>query len=212
MKKQKENLTVLLWSVRLAYRISPKFFLFWILFGISLALLPSASLACNRRAVAVLADYLATGQGSFGDVVPALLALGILLILTGLSRRINGEFLYAQMYDTYYFGMQEYMADRIQKTDIKTLMDREFYEDYRYCLYRSGGLTDLMSHGCITVMKSITALSLIGVAFSVSVPVGLTAVVCFLLTVFLNSRLSSRFVVDTLRHKALISDNRCYPP
>lgn len=203
MKKQKENLTVLLWSVRLAYRISPKFFLFWILFGISLALLPSASLACNRRAVAVLADYLATGQGSFGDVVPALLALGILLILTGLSRRINGEFLYAQMYDTYYFGMQEYMADRIQKTDIKTLMDREFYEDYRYCLYRSGGLTDLMSHGCITVMKSITALSLIGVAFSVSVPVGLTAVVCFLLTVFLNSRLSSRFVVDTLRHKAL---------
>ena len=54
MKKLKENLTVLLWAIRLAYRISPKVFLFWILFGSLLAFLPSASLACNRRTVAVL--------------------------------------------------------------------------------------------------------------------------------------------------------------
>lgn len=210
MKKQKENLAVLLWAVRLAYHISPKFFLFWIFFGILLALLPSASLACNRRAVAVLSDYLAVGQGNFGDIVPVLLALGILLVLIGLSRRINGEFLYVQMYDNYYFGMQEYMADRIQKTDIKTLMDKKFYEDYRYCLYRNGGLTDLMSYGCITVMKCITALSLIGVALSVSLPVGLTAAGCFLLTVTLNRRLSSRFVVDTLKHAALRAQSDYY--
>lgn len=210
MKKQKENLAVLLWAVRLAYRISSKFFLFWIFFGLLLALLPLASLACNRRAVAVLSEYLASGQGSFGDIVPVLLGLGLLMVLIGLSRRINGEFLYVQMYDNYYFGMQEYMSDRIQKTDIKTLMDKNFYEDYRYCLYRSGGLTDLMSHGCVTVMKSVTALSLIGVAFSVSLPVGLTAAGCFLLTVFLNYRLSARFVVDTLKHTALRAQSDYY--
>lgn len=210
MKKQKGNLKVLIWAVRLAYRISPKFFLFWISFGILLALLPSASLACNRRAVAVLSDYLGTGQGSFSDIVPVLLALGGLLILIGLSRRINGDFLYVQMYDNYYFGMEEYMADRIQKVDIKTLMDRSFYEDYRYCLYRSGGLTDLMSHGCITVMKCITALSLIGVAFSVSLPVGLIAAACFGLTVFLNCRLSSHFVWDRIKYGALRSKSDYY--
>lgn len=210
MKKQKGNLKVLIWAVRLAYRISPKFFLFWISFGILLALLPSASLACNRRAVAVLSDYLGTGQGSFSDIIPVLLALGGLLILIGLSRRINGDFLYVQMYDNYYFGMEEYMADRIQKVDIKTLMDRSFYEDYRYCLYRSGGLTDLMSHGCITVMKCITALSLIGVAFSVSLPVGLIAAACFGLTVFLNCRLSSHFVWDRIKYGALRSKSDYY--
>lgn len=211
MKKWKENLTVLLWSIRLAYRLGPGFFLFWILFTVLLSLLPSVSLACNRRAVAVLTDFLSTGQGSFSDVVPPLLALGFLLILTGLSRRINGEFLYSLMYDNYYFGMQEYMADCIQKVDIKTLMDKTFYEDYQYCLYRSGGLNDLMSHGCITVMKSITALSLIGVAFSVSLPVGLIACGCFLLTVFCNIRLSSLLVVDNLHYNALRARADYYP-
>ncbi|MCI8281043.1 MAG: ABC transporter ATP-binding protein [Lachnospiraceae bacterium] len=210
MKKLKENLTVLLWAIRLAYRISPKVFLFWILFGSLLAFLPSASLACNRRTVAVLSEYLATGQGAFGEAVIPLLALGFFLILTGLSRRINGQFLYVQMYDNYYFGMQEYLADCIQKADIKTLMDKEFYEDYRYCLYRTGGLTDLMSHGCITVMKSVTAVSLIGVAFSVSLPVGITAGVCFLLAVLLNSRLSSHFVLDTLKCSKLRSKSEYY--
>lgn len=210
MKKLKENLVVLLWSVRLAYRISPKVFWFWILLGSLLAFLPSASLACNRRTVAVLSDFLSTGQGSFGDVVIPLLALGFFLILTGLSRRINGQFLYVQMYDNYYFGMQEYLADCIQKVDVKTLMDQQFYEDYRYCLYRTGGLTDLMSHGCITVMKSVTAVSLIGVAFSVSLPVGITAGVCFLLAVILNCRLSSHFVLDTLKCSKLSSKSEYY--
>lgn len=210
MKKVKENLIVLWWSVKLAFRISPRVFLFWIIFSGSVAVLPSVALACNRNVVAILTDFLLFEQGSFSDIIQPLCILGFILTLTGLSRRINSDFLYAVMYDDFYFGMQEYFMDCIQMVDIKTLMDKEFYDDYRYCIERSGSLTDLMSSGCITVMQSISAISLIGVAFSVSFPIGLIATFCFLISIIMNFRLSSKMVIDTLQYRSLTAESKYY--
>ncbi len=115
-----------------------------------------------------------------------------------------------EMYDRYYFGMQEYMMDSIRKVDMKTLLDKEFYDDYQYCLYRSGGLTDLLSHGCITVMKSVTVLSLIASSFRVSPPIGSVAVLYFLLSLLLNIRFSSRLVIDNIKHRTLVAESEYY--
>lgn len=210
MKNIRENLKTLGWSVALAYRISPRVFLFWVIFTSAVAVLPSAALACNRNAVSVLTDFLLTGQGSFQDVVRPLGMLGAVLILSGFSKRINGGFLYVVMYDDFYFGMQEYLMDAIQKVEIKTLMDREFYDDYCYCTDRSGSLTDLISNGCVSLMKSISALSMIGVALSVSVPIGLIAAVCFVGAVTLNLKFSSKMVIDTLTRREIEAEARHY--
>ena len=210
MKKGKENLTVLLWAIRLACKISPFVFWFWILFSGLLAILPSVSLAYNRRVITILTEFLSTGQGQFSDVVGSLLVLGVILTLIGLSRRINGQFLYAVMYDTFYFGMQEHLMDHIHRVDLKTLMDKEYYETYRYCMYRSGGLTDLMSHGCITLMKGITTFSLTVTAFSVSVPVGFIAALCFIISVYANRKASSRLVFDNLKYNAIRAESDYY--
>jgi len=199
----KHSFTVLFWSIKLAFHISPSILIFWLLLSGLLAFLPSAALFYNRQAVAVLSDFLATGQGSFEDIVMPLFILGILLTINGLSKRINGDFLYTIMYDKYYFGMQEYMMDCIRKVDMKTLLDKEFYDDYQYCLYRSGGLTDLLSHGCAFVMKGITVLSLVGTSFTVSIPVGIIAAAYFLLSLLLNIRFSSKLVYDNIKYKAL---------
>ena len=210
MKKVKDNFKVLWWAIRLAYRISPKTFLFWLFFSIVLAVLPSIALVYNRNAVSVLSEFLATGQGSFLDVVKPLCILGFILILTGFSQRINGGFLYVMMYDDFYFGVQEYYMDCIQKVDIRTLMDKEFYDDYCYCVGRSGSLTDLMSNGCVALMKSVSAISLISVAFTVSVPIGLIAIVCFVLCVALNLRVSSKYVWNNFKFKTLSSEAEYY--
>lgn len=210
MKTVRHSLTVLLWSIKLAFRISPAVLVFWLILGGLLALLPSAALFYNRRAVAVLSDFLATGQGSFGDVVTPLVILGVLLTVNGLSKRVNGALLYAVMYDRYYFGMQEYLMDCIRKVDMKTLLDKAFYDDYQYCLYRSGSLTDLLSSGCAFVMKGITVLSLVGTAFTVSVPVGVVAAAYFILSLLINIRFSSKLVMDTIKFNSLRSKAMYY--
>ena len=104
MKKTRENLKVLWWSVKFAYKISPKEFIFWIVFCCLLAVLPSIALLCNRNVVSILSSYLETGNGEFNDIIKPILALGFILILTGISQRINGGFLYVVMYDNFYFG------------------------------------------------------------------------------------------------------------
>ena len=210
MKKVKENLTVIWWAIKVACHISPKTFFFWVIFSGLLAVLPSIALACNRNVVAILTEYLMSGQGSFGDIVRPLCVLGSILILQGLSNRINSGFLYVIMYDNFYFGLQEYYMDSIQKVDMKTLMDKEFYDDYRYCTDRAGSLTDFMSSGCISLMKCISAVSLIAVAFSTSLLIGLIAAGCFILSVFLNFRLSKQLVIDTLKYKPLTAESRHY--
>ena len=56
MKKVKDNFKVIWWAIRLAYRISPKTFLFWLFLSIVLAVLPSIALVYNRNAVSVLSS------------------------------------------------------------------------------------------------------------------------------------------------------------
>lgn len=90
---------------------------------------------------------------------------------------------------------------------MKTLLDKEFYDDYQYCLYRSGGLTDLLSHGCVAVMKGITVLALISTSFSVSVPIGLIASAYFLLSLILNVRFSSKLVMDNIKNRTLVAES-----
>lgn len=210
MKKIKEDMKVLWWALKLAYRISPREFLFWIIFSCLLAVLPSVALACNRDVVSVLAAHLSSGEGGFGDIVKPLCVLGFILILTGLTQRINGGLLYAVMYDNYYFGLNEYMMDCVQKVDMKTLLDKRFYDDYRYCTARCGSLTDFMSSGCLSVMKLITAISLVCVAFSVSVPIGLVAAICFGVSVTVNIKTTAKLVQYVHQQTSLSSQVRYY--
>lgn len=210
LRTLKENLIVLRWAVLLAFRINPAVFCGWILLSMLLALLPSFSLAYNRKVISVLTAFLANGQASFSEAAAPLLILGLLLTLTGLSKRINGQFLYAVMYDSFYFGMQEQLMDSIHRVELKTLMDKEYYETYRYCIYRSGGLTDLMSHGCITLMKGVTVISLVVTALFVSIPIGIVAIICFVLSVFSNYRASSRLVFDNLSYNAIHAESDYY--
>lgn len=168
MKKITENILSIGWSLKLAFRINAGVFLGWGLFSILLSILPAAALSYNRQTVSIISDFLMSGQGSFQDVLPSIIILGVILTAVGLSKRINGNFLYFVMYDAYYFGLEEYMMDMVQSIEIKTLMDRKYRDDYWSAMSRCGSLADFMSSGCLFLSKLAGAVSLLFVAAGVS--------------------------------------------
>lgn len=164
MIKIKENISTIGWSIKLALHIDAKIFLIWGTLSTLLAILPAIALSYNRQTVSIISDFLASGQGSFKDVVPSIITLGIILTAVGVSKRINGGFLYAVMYDAYYFGLEEYLMDVVQRVEIKTLMDKKYRDDHCAVMGRCGALTDFMSSGCLFISKFAGAVSLLVVA------------------------------------------------
>ncbi|MGF7141838.1 ATP-binding cassette subfamily B protein [Anaerotaenia torta] len=168
MNKIKEYLISIGWSIKLALRINAGVFLGWGLFSILLAILPAVALSYNRQAVSILSAFLLSGHGSFHDAVRSILVLGVILTAVGLSKRINGNFLYFVMYDAYYFGLEEYMMDVFQSIEIKTLMDKKYKDDFWAASNRCGSLADFMSSGTLFLSKLAGAVSLLVVAYQVS--------------------------------------------
>lgn len=168
MKKIKENFLTIGWAIRLALRINAHLFLIWGTLSVFLALLPAVALNYNRQAVSILSSFLVSGNGSFQDVVPSIIALGVVLTAVGLSKRINGNFLYFIMYDSYYFGLEEHMMDVVSRIEIKTLMDKRYRDEHWAVMGRCGALADFMSSGCLFLSKLAGAISLLVVAAGTS--------------------------------------------
>lgn len=168
MKKIKENFLTIAWAIRLALRIDARLFLFWGTLSIVLAVLPAVALHYNREAVSILSEFLLSGSGSFQDIVPSIAALGIVLTAVGLSKRINGNFLYFIMYDSYYFGLEEHLMDVVSRIEMKTLMDKKYRDDHWSVMGRCGALADFMSSGCLFLSKLAGAVSLLVVAAQTS--------------------------------------------
>lgn len=168
MKKIKENLLTIGWSLRLALSINAKIFLLWSTLSILLAVLPAVALYFNRETVFVLSNFLLTRHGEFRDVLPSVVSLGVVMTAMGVSKRINGNFLYFIMYDSYYFGLEEHMMDVVRKIEIKTLMDKKYRDDHWSAMGRCGALADFMSSGCLFLSKLAGAISLLVVAAQTS--------------------------------------------
>jgi ATP-binding cassette subfamily B protein len=175
MSKTKEYFISIGWSIKLALRINAVVFLGWGLFSILLAVLPAIALGYNRQTVSILSEFLLSGNGGFQDVLPSIITLGVILTAVGLSKRINGNFLYFIMYDAYYFGLEEYMMDVFQSIEIKTLMDKKYKDDFWAASNRCGSLADFMSSGTLFISKLTGAVSLLIVAFPVSSAIFLIA-------------------------------------
>jgi len=168
MKDFRQNLISIGWAVKLALKINPGIFVFWGLLATVLAILPAIALSFNRQAVSIISSFLSTGYGEFSDVVPSIVILGGILIVVGVSRRITGNFLYFIMFDAYYHGLQEYFMDIIRHIEIKTMMKKEYRDDYHFAAQRCGSLADFMSSGTVFLSKLVGVVSLLVVAATVS--------------------------------------------
>ena len=203
MKKLKENFITIGWAVKMALRINAKMFLGWGIFSVLLAVLPAIALIFNRQTVSILSDFISTGEGSFTDVLPALIALGIILTAVGVSRRISGNFLYMTMYDAYHHGMQSYYMETIRTIEVKILMQREYNEGFRAAAGRMGALTDVISSGTLFVSKMIGAISMLVVAATISLVIFIAAVVYIFVVLLFNAIAADKLRWDArLRNEA----------
>ena len=186
----KDSFLTIGWAIKLAFNINAKLLIIWGTLSILLAVLPAVALMYNRQAISILSDFLLSGQGDFADVVPSIVILGIILTAVGISRRINGDFLFLIMYDAYFFGFEEYLMDTVRHIEIKTLMDKKYRETYWTTIHHPSALTGFMSSGTLFLSKCVGAMSLLVVAAQVS-PIIFSIATAYLIGILLLNTLTA---------------------
>lgn len=162
----RNKIRTILWGFKIAWQIDKRMLLLWTTVTVVLSVLPALALGYNREVISRISVFLTGGTGSYVDIVPSIVALGVILALIGLSSRVNSELLYMMMYDSYYLGMEELLMDSIQKVEMTDLLKTEVNDEYLFIVNRAGSLTDLMSGLCSIVGKAVSIISLLIVAYA----------------------------------------------
>lgn len=185
----KEKFKILLWGLHFAWKLNKRMLLFC--FGINavLSVFPAIILYYNQQVIKGITSFVNVGQGALGDITGTIVILGIFMTISGLSNRINIDFLYMVMYDSYYLGMQEALMEKIQKIPYKVLKQHKTQEEYIAVINRAGSLTDLTSSLCILFGKILTAVSLLIVVAKQSFWSFLIVSAYMIVTVYISSRL-----------------------
>ena len=203
MKKQKSSfckkVKTITWAFGLAWKIDKKMLLVWFGLSISLAVLPAVALIYNKMIISSISNFLSNGVGQFKDVVPNIIALGVILTAIGLSGRINGELLYMMMYDSYYIGMEEVMMDCIHKVEMKTLLDKDIRDEHNAIINRGSSLTVFMSSVCTLISKIVSIVSLLVVAISVSKVIFILSIIYMIITIYISASFAKKLRVNIIQ-------------
>lgn len=195
MKKESElrrNFRVFCWCIKLAWEMSKKALIGWIVICSLVALLPMLSLLWQKDIISTISEYLLTGSGTFADVTGAILILGGILVLIGLSNRINTEFIYLVIYDYYYIGLSERFMDLIQKIELKDLNRKEVQDEYRYVRYRFGELTSLMTNTFTAITQVVSIASMVLLALTYSTVIFGVTVIYLGVVLVINQKLTGK--------------------
>lgn len=162
------KLKVMKWAFGLAWYLDKKLLILCCVILSAVSVLPAVALAYRQDILAALNTFLETGEGNMEAVFPTILLLGIVTALIGISNRLNTEFVYSIMFDSYYFGMEEILMDCVQSYSMEELLQKETNDEYHACVLREGALTDFICCSCSLLGKFVGLFSLLLVAFSVS--------------------------------------------
>lgn len=180
------------WGLSLAWKIDKKMFLLWTALSVLLATLPAIALFYNRNIIGNLSSYISSGSGTFTSIVSDIVILGLILMISGLSVRLNDDLLYMVMYDSYYLGLEEVMMDSAQQIELTELVKKEVSDEYYAAISRCGSLTDLASSGCSLLGRLTSIISLLVVAFGISKFIFFVTCGFIVMIFYLNSRFSSK--------------------
>ena len=182
----KQKLKAIGWAFSLAWRFNKTILIFWSLLVSAVSILPAVALQYNKAIITELNTFLSTGAGTFNDILPIIIMFGIITALIGLSNRLNVEFVYSVMYDTYYFGMAELLMDSVQGFTMEELLKKDMKDEYYAVVGREGSLTDVISGLCTLLGKFVGTASLLVVAFSLSKLIFVISLVYIIGVVWLN--------------------------
>lgn len=185
-----ERLRTIAWALGSAWRIDKAMLVAVFAVAAALSVLPAVSLGFYKDAIAQISAFVATGAGSFEELLPSLLAYAALLALIGLSTRINTDFIAAIMDKRFTYGMQERLMEVINRFDVLELLRRNVNEDFNYIVRSSNALGKLVSGACSIAAKALTIATLCAVAWDMSRPVFFITLAYVALALFASLRFS----------------------
>lgn len=174
------------WAFSLAWRFDKVMLIMCCLAVSVVSTLPAIALTYNKTIIHALDQFVQTGVGSFDKLLPTIIMFGIITAMVGLSNRLNEEFIYSIMFDSYYFGMEEILMDSVQAYTMEELLQKDTNDDFHSCVMREGALTDFISGCCTLSGKFIGFISLLAVAFSMSKIVFTISVLYIFLVILYN--------------------------
>ena len=186
MNKKKGRFATVIWAFQLAWRIDKRVLVIWYLLNGVIAFLPSISVKLYEKILDILSLYIHQGSGNISDVMPFILSFGAVLICTGISRQVNSDLIFMTMYDSYNIGVQERMISYAQSVDMEDFQDNETVNDYVSVILRAGALTGFVSSSCTLVGKFITIISLLFVAYQISISLFVVSAVYVAILMLVN--------------------------
>jgi ATP-binding cassette subfamily B protein len=178
--------------MRLAWEMNRMSIIIWTAICALVALLPAAALIWQKDILKKLTVYIATGTGEFSQVAYSIIILGSIMILIGISVRLNSDFLFAVVYDYYYIGLSEKFMDLIQKVEVKTLNQKGVQDEYRYVRYRFGELASLMADFFVFITQTVSIISLLILALTYSGVIFWATVGYLIVVVVINQALTEK--------------------
>jgi ATP-binding cassette subfamily B protein len=133
-----------------------------------LAVLPAVALKYNQRSLSIISGFLSGQAYTYEDAVPAIIALGVLIAVVGLSSRVNLGLVFFMMYESYYIGYAELIMDNIQRIEMTDLLRKDINDAWNFCYLRGGALSDFVSGACMILAKVVSIVSLLVVAWGTS--------------------------------------------
>lgn len=175
------------WAFKLAWKINRKLLFIWFSLMTIISVLPAVALNYNEKIIREINRFLNLGEGGFSDVVPFIIAYGIIFTFVGLSNRFNVDMIYMVIFDSYYYGMEELLMDSVQGFSMEELLKKDANDEYYAVVGREGSLTDFFS-GFFTLFGKIASLiALLVVAARLSVVVMIISIVYIIGIIWLNA-------------------------
>lgn len=193
----KKRIKTIFWAIRIACKMNFLMLLVWLFISSFLAILPAISLKYNEQVIDILNTFINNKVGQYSDIVAPIVVFGVLLTLVGLASRINGDFLYIIMYDSYYIGLQELLMTSINKFEMKEMMNGSLNDEYHFAIGRAGALTDFISGACALVGKAVSIVSLLFVAFTASKMVFFVSSIYMILIIAFDIYFSDKIRFDS---------------
>ena len=191
-----KKLRIIIWSFRFVWKVDKKTILLWFGLCAVVAVLPAAALNFNRETLSVLSGFLTGENYVFADVLRPIIALGSLMIAIGLSARVNADFIYMMMYDSYFVGLYLALMESAQWIEMKDLLKKDFIGEYNTSIDYAGSLIDFTTRACTILGKIISAAALLIVTFSVSKVIFSVSGVYVIGIFIFNFRMSGKDVYD----------------
>ncbi len=164
-----EKAKTIIWGFKTCWKLDKKPLIFWYALSAVLAVLPAVALRYNQHSLSIISGFL-SGQSSYSyaDAVPAIIALGVLIAVVGLSSRVNLGLVFFMMYESYYVGYCELIMDNIQRVEMTDLLKKDINDAWNFCYLRGGALADFVSGACMILAKIVSIASLLVVAWKTS--------------------------------------------